>query len=157
MTRGENFIKKAKCKNNHLSPMINSAWCNLNKDRTILKLHNKGPNNKSPYQKQINFTPRQLQLEGTGLKNALRKKFEGGQRTWNSFFKPTINTLAPVMGMAVGAKSNNPEVGQATDNNFKSISEGKILSLTDLHGNGLRLKVMQIISVKTCLINEYLY
>ena len=45
--------------------------------------------------------------------------------------------------MAVGAKSKNPKVGQATTNILKSISRGKILSLTDLHGNGLRLKVMR--------------
>ena len=44
--------------------------------------------------------------------------------------------------MAVSAKTKNPKVGQATTNILKSISGGKILSLTDMHGNGLRLKVM---------------
>ena len=44
--------------------------------------------------------------------------------------------------MAVSAKNKTPQVGQATTNILKSISVGKILSLTDLLGNGLRLKVM---------------
>ena len=56
--------------------------------------------------------------------------------------KPTINTLAPVIVMAVGAKSKNHQVGAATTNILKSISGGKFLSLTDIHGRGLRLKDM---------------
>ena len=49
---------------------------------------------------------------------------------------------APFIGMAAGAKTENLKVAAATTNILKSISDGKILSLTDLHGNGLRLKVM---------------
>ena len=44
--------------------------------------------------------------------------------------------------MAVSAKTKIPKIGQATTNNLKSISRGKILSLNDMHGRGLRLKVM---------------
>ena len=44
--------------------------------------------------------------------------------------------------MAVSAVTKNPKIGQATTNILKSISGGKILSLTDVLGNGLRLKVM---------------
>ena len=44
--------------------------------------------------------------------------------------------------MAVGPKSKNKQVGQATNNILKSLTGGKILSLTDMHGRGLRLKVM---------------
>ena len=44
--------------------------------------------------------------------------------------------------MAASAKTKNPKVGQATTNILKSISGGKILSLTDMHGNGLRFKMM---------------
>ena len=44
--------------------------------------------------------------------------------------------------MAVSAKTENPKIGQATANFLKSITGGKILSLTDMHGRGLRLKVM---------------
>ena len=44
--------------------------------------------------------------------------------------------------MAISAKTKSPKVGQATTNSLKSISGGKILSLTDMHGNWLSLKVM---------------
>ena len=44
--------------------------------------------------------------------------------------------------MAASAKTKNPKKGQATTNILKSISGGKILLLTDMHGHGLRLKVM---------------
>ena len=44
--------------------------------------------------------------------------------------------------MAVNATTKNQKVGQATDNILKSISGGKILSFTDMHGRGLRLKVL---------------
>ena len=48
---------------------------------------------------------------------------------------------APVVGMAVGAKTKNPQVAQATTNILKTISGGKLLSLTDMHGHGLQLRV----------------
>ena len=44
--------------------------------------------------------------------------------------------------MDVGAKTKIPKVAAATTNILKSISGGKILSLTDMHGRGLRLKVL---------------
>ena len=44
--------------------------------------------------------------------------------------------------MAVGANSKNKQVGEATTNILKSLTGGKVPSLTDMHGNGLRLKVM---------------
>ena len=44
--------------------------------------------------------------------------------------------------MAVGAKAKIPQAAQATTNILDSISGGKISSLTDMHANGLRLKVM---------------
>ena len=65
-----------------------------------------------------------------------------------------IKALAPVIGMAVGAKSKNKPVGQATTNILKSLTVVKILGLTDIHGNGLRLKVMYFISNKDNNTNE---
>ena len=51
--------------------------------------------------------------------------------------------------MPVAAKLKNPQVGQATTNISKSISGGKILSLTDMRsGAGLGLKVFWIIKKK---------
>ena len=44
--------------------------------------------------------------------------------------------------MAVGAKGKNPQFGQATTNILKDMSIGKILPLTDIYRNGLRLNVM---------------
>ena len=66
---------------------------------------------------------------------------EGGQKARNSFLKPTKNTLALVIGMAVGAESKNKQVGAATTNILKSLRGGQILILTDMHGHGLRLNV----------------
>ena len=43
--------------------------------------------------------------------------------------------------MAVGAQKNR-QVDQATTNIGKSISGGKISSISDMHGIGLHLKVM---------------
>ena len=95
-------------------------------------------NPKCKCQKQITFSPNQFQLEGAGFKNTMKKKFKGSQTAWSKFLKPTINTLAPVIGLVVGAKTKKPKVAAATTNILKSISGGKILSLTDMHGRGLR-------------------
>ena len=91
--------------------------------------------------KIITFTPHQYMLEGGSIKSKLRKIFRGTQTAWKKFLKPAVNVAAPFIEMAVSAKTKNPKVGQATTNLLKSISSGKLLSLTDLHGNCLRLKV----------------
>ena len=142
MTRGEDFMKRGKCSKNHCSAMSNSAWSDLNSQGNISKLHDKYPNPKCNCQKIITFKHHQYMLEGGSIKSKLQKIFEGAQTVWNNFLKPAINATAPFIGMAVSAKTKNPKVGQATTNILKSISGGKILSLTDMHGSGLRLKVM---------------
>ena len=143
MTRGQDFIKNAKCTHGHKSAMSNSALFDINKNCTVLKLHDMCHNPKCKCQKQIIFTPNQFQLEGAGFKNTMKKIFKGSHTAWNKFLKPEVNTFAPVIGMAVGAKTKNPKVGQATANILKSISGILKLSLTDMHsGAGLRLKVM---------------
>ena len=142
MTRAEDFIKNAKCSHGHRSTMSNSAWCDLNKNCTVLKLHDMCHNPKCKCQKQITFTPKQFQLEGGSIESELQKIFKGTPTALNKFLKPAINATAPFIGMAVSAKTRNPKVGQATTNILKSISGGKILSLTDMRGIGLRLKVI---------------
>ena len=122
--------------------MSNSSWCDFNSKANILKLHDKCPNPKGICQKIIIFTPDQYKLESGSIKSKLEKIFRGTQTAWNEFLKREINATVPFIGMAVSAKTKNPKVGQATTNILKSISGGKILSLTDLHGNGLRLKVI---------------
>ena len=73
MTRGQDFIKKAKCTHGHRSAMSNSAWCDLNKNCTVLKLHDMCLNPKCKCQKQITFSSNQFQLEGGGFKNTMKK------------------------------------------------------------------------------------
>ena len=77
MNKGECFIKRGKCKNEHCSSMSNSAWWYLNPKGTLLKLHDKCPNPKCNCQKIINFTPNQYILEGGSIKSKLQKVFRG--------------------------------------------------------------------------------
>ena len=123
--------------------MLISAWTDLNSKGNILKLPDKCPNPKCGCQKIITFTPHQYRLEGGSIKSKLQKFFRGTQTARNKFLKPAIKATAPFIDMAVSAKTKNPKVGQATTNILKSLSGGKILSLTDMHsGAGLRLRVM---------------
>ena len=62
--------------------------------------------------------------------------FNETQIALNNFLLPGINATAPVFGMALAAKLKNPAVDWATTIVLNSVSRGKILSLTDLHGNG---------------------
>ena len=142
MSRAQNFMQKGKCSKTHCSSMSNQAWTDLNSKGNILKLHDKSPNPKCGCQKIITFTPHQYMLEGGSIKSKLQKIFKGTQTAWNNFLKPALNMASPYIGMAVSAKTKNPKIGQATANILKGISGGKVLSLTDMHGNGLRLKVM---------------
>ena len=122
--------------------MSNSAWGDLNKNCTVLKLLDMCHNPKCKCEKQITFSPRQFQLEGAGFKNTLKKIFKGTQSALNKFLKPAVVVAAPFIGMAVGVKTKNPKVAAATTNILKSVTGGKILSLTDMHsGAGLRLRV----------------
>ena len=122
--------------------MSNSAWNDLNSKCNILKLHDKCPNSKCGCQKIITFTPHQYMVEGGSIKSKLQKFFRGTQTSWDKFLKPAVNVAAPFIGMALGAKTKNPKVAAATTNILKSISGGKILSLTDTHGHGIMLKIM---------------
>ena len=79
-------------------------------------------------------------LERGSVETELQKIFSRTKKAWDCFFKRAINATAPFIGMAVSAKTKNSKVGQATTNILKSISGGKILSLTDLHGQGLRFR-----------------
>ena len=135
MTRGQDFIKRGRSKINQGSALSNSAWCDLKSKGNILKLHDKCPNPKCNCQKMITFTPHQYMLEGGSFKSELQKIFRGKQTAWNKFLKPAVNVAAPFIGMAVSANTKNPKVGAASTNILKSISGGKILRLTDMHGS----------------------
>ena len=143
MTRGQDFIKSAKCTHGHRSAMSNSAWwCDLNKNCTVLKLHDFCHNPKCKCQKQITFSPKQFQLEGGSIKSKLKSIFRGTKTAWEKFLKPALKIATPIISAGVAAKTKNPQSAQVANTILKSITGGKILSLTDMHGNGLRLKVM---------------
>ena len=109
--------------------MSSSAWCDLNSNGNILKLHDKCPNPKCNCQKINTFTPNQNMLEGGSIKRKLKSVFKGTKTAWDKFLKPALNMASPYIGMALAAV-------------LKPLTGGKILSLTDMHGRGLRLKVM---------------
>ena len=49
-----------------------------------------------------------------------------------------------LISASVAAKTKNPQSAQITSNILKSLtSSGRVLNLTDLLGNGLRLKVVK--------------
>ena len=122
--------------------MSNSAWCDLNKNCTVLKHHDMCHNVKCKCQKQITFTPNQFQLEGGSIKSKLQKIFRGTASAWNKFFKPGLKLATPLISAAVAAKTKNPQSAQVANTILKSLTGSKILTLTDMHGRGLRLKVM---------------
>ena len=142
MTRGQDFIKKGKCSKNHCSAMSTSAWTDLNSQGNILKLHDKCPYPKCGCQKIITFTPHQYMLEGGSIKSKLQKFFRRSEKAWDSFIKPGFKMATPLISAAVAAKTKNPESAKVTIIILKSLTGGKILSLTDMHGRGLRLRVM---------------
>ena len=82
MTRGEDFMKKGRCKNKHCSTRSTSAWSDLNSQGNILKLHDKCPNPKCNCQKVITFTPHQYMLEGGSIKKKTSKNFQRNTDCW---------------------------------------------------------------------------
>ena len=115
MTRGQDFIKNAKCSRGHRSAMSKSAWCDLNKNFTLLKLHDMCHNPKCKCQKQITFSPNQFQLEGAGFKNTMKKIIKRSQSAWNKFIKPSLKMATPLISIAVAAKTKNPQSAQVAN------------------------------------------
>ena len=103
MTHGEDFIKNAKCTHGHRSAMSNSAWCDLNRKCTVLKLHVMCQNPMCKGQKQITFTS-QIQLEGGSIKSKLQNVFRGTQAAWKKFLKPGLKMATPLISAAVAAR-----------------------------------------------------
>ena len=81
LTKAENCQKTANCRSNYSSVMSNTAWRDLNKDCIVLKLHDKCSSPNCICQKQITFTARHFQLDGSRFLSELQKKF---QRNKNS-------------------------------------------------------------------------
>ena len=81
-------------------------------------------------------------LEGGSIKFKLQKIFRGTKKAWDSFIKPGLKMATPLITAAVAAKTKKAQSVQVTNSILKSLTGGKILSLTDMHGRRLRLKVM---------------
>ena len=81
-------------------------------------------------------------LEGGSIRNKLQKRINGTQTAWNKFLKPGLKMATPLISVAVAAKTKNPRSTQVAYSILKSLTGGKVLSLTDKHGNGFRLGVM---------------
>ena len=109
MTTAENFIKHAKCTHGHRAAMPNSALCDLNKNCTVLNLHDMCHNPKCECQKQITFFPNQFQLEGGSIKSKLQKIFRGTQTAGNKFLKPALKRATPFISAGIAAKKKNPQ------------------------------------------------
>ena len=122
--------------------MSNSAWTDLKGKGNMLKLHDKCLNPDCGCQKIVIFTPNQFMLEGGSIKSKLHKNFKGTQTAWNKFIRPGLKMATPLISAAVAAKTKNPQSAQVTNSILKSLTGGRDLNLTDMHGNGLRLKVM---------------
>ena len=86
--------------------------------------------------------PHQYMLEGGSIKSKLQRIFRGTKKAWYSSIKPGLRMATPLISAAVTAKTKSPQSAQKTNNLIKALTGGKILSLTDMHGRGLRLKVM---------------
>ena len=81
-------------------------------------------------------------LEGGSIKSKLQKNFEGTKKASDTFIEPGLKMASPLISAVVAAKTKSPQSAQITNNILKSLTGGEILSLRDLHGNGLRLKVV---------------
>ena len=121
MTEGEKFIRNAKCKHGHQSSMSISAWCDLKKHCTVLKLQDICHNPECNCEKQITFTPNQFQSKGSGVKNTMKKIFKGTEKMWNNSIKPGLKIASPIISAGVAAKTKNPQSAQITSNVSKSI------------------------------------
>ena len=87
-------------------------------------------------------------MEGAGFKNTVKVFFEGTETMGNKFVEPGLKKASPLTPAGVLAKTKTPQVGEITSNILKSLSDGKILSLTDMHGHELRLKKCNSIQIK---------
>ena len=142
MTRGESFMERRKCKYIHCSSISNSARCDSNSKGNILKLHDKCPNAKCNCQEIISSTTHQYTLPGELIKNKLQKNFKRTKKACDSFIRTGLKMATALISAAVAAKAKSPQSAQRTNNILKSLTGGKIISLTDMHGHGFRLKVM---------------
>ena len=81
-------------------------------------------------------------MDGSRSENTMKKIFKSTEIFWNNFTKPGLKIASPINSAGNAARTKDTQSAQLTRKNSKSLTGGKTLSLTDMHGNGLRLKVM---------------
>ena len=124
MTKSEDFIKNAKCSYGHRSAMSNSAWCDLNKNCTVLKLHDMCHSSKCRCQKQIIFSPKQFQLEGGSIRSKLKSICKATKTAWDDCLKPALKIATSNVSAGVGKKTKNRQSAQITNKFLKSLTRG---------------------------------
>ena len=82
------------------------------------------------------------QLEDGSVKINLSKMLRNSQKARNNSIKPGLKIAATLTSATVGAQNNNPQLTETTSNISRSKSRCNILNLTDMHGKGLRLKIL---------------
>ena len=122
--------------------MSNLSWCDLNIKGNFFEVRYVCPSLKFSCRKKSVFTPNQFQPEGAGFKNKLIKIVGGTRKAWNKFNKPGLQIATHLISAAVAAKNKNPHKAQTASNILKLFSGGRIVSLPNMHRNGLRLRVM---------------
>ena len=81
-------------------------------------------------------------LEGGSIKSKLQKIYRGTKKAWEVYIRPGLKMATLLISAAVAAKTKNPQSAQVTNSILKTLTGGKVINLTDMHGNGLRLRVM---------------
>ena len=81
MTKGQESMKKGKCKNNDTSSMSKLAGCDLKSKCDTLKVHDICRRNVCKTAKQNVFSPSEIQLEEAGYKNTMKNFLKGNQKT----------------------------------------------------------------------------
>ena len=72
----------------------------------------------------------------------MKKFFEGTEKKGNIFSKAVLKIASPIISAVVVAKTEKPQAFEVTSKVLKSLTGGKKLSLTDVHGSTLRLREM---------------
>ena len=135
------ILKKGKFKKGQSSALSKRVRCESSSKRDISTLHDVYLIIKCKCQKPVTLTLTQFPLDSSGFENK-KNTFNGTQKAWDKFMKPGRKTTSRPFSATVGANTENHQLAETASIILKSISGGKVLSLTDMHGNGLRLRVM---------------
>ena len=114
MTEGTDFEKRGEFKLGPCSSTSNSLCTDLISDCSVLKLHSMCGKGRCKNQKRTTFNPRQCSLKGNGFDKKTEENFQETEKASMKFLKHAVNVGAPYIGLAVGSKTKNSNVSQAT-------------------------------------------